>query len=848
MSSKIDTPGPSLLAYLGVLVLLLWASYRQGSKHVFLLCAAVFFIGLGLLSPALHDRSYPPQHLKNLLQKGQLDLNEPCRISGICTKSTIRRGIGEQFELSVEQIENRHAQYATSGKVRLAIYYPKEDFPPAPTSIEPGDRLTVLTNLRVPQNFQNPGQFDSVAFLERQEVFLVGTVKSELLITPVARHQGGWLRNLIWKWRGSLLARLNEAFPERPQDQAVARALLLGEKQGLDPALEEAFQATGIYHVLVVSGQHVAILALSLFVVFKLLRLPRQLSALFVMAGLCLYCGLTEEQPSIVRATLMAGAYLVSLNFDRDRNLLNSLSLAALLILLYDPGWIFDPGFQLSFLSVLTIALIALPLCESTLHPVRAAFQNLNEVSWDARCSPRLADLRVRVRSLLEDIQNRLPPLMHELIPITSRIVFYLAFLLMEVIVVSFAIQVVFVMLMILYFHRVSALAVMLNVIVVPLVGIIVPLGFLCLLASFFSSAVSLFLAELCLYLLRPLQSLALFFSALEWGNYRVATPPAGAVMVYFALLALVLLPLMPRVVRAISACSMGLWLMAIVFYPFTPQLPLDKLQLTLIDVRQGDSILISFPGSHFMLIDGGGLLGRSFGEVFAEEEFDVGERVVSPFLWSLGVRRLDWLVLTHAHHDHMGGLHAILKNFPVGQLWLGKNPNVPEYIALWKEALRKSIYLRNFREGEVVQIVGGSIEFLNPAPNAPMSSTPKNNDSLAFRLLFGDRSFLLTGDIEQKIEDQLVYDGLELKVDVLKVGHHGSRTSTSPQFLAQVQPVWALISVAAHSPFGHPHPQTLQALNSRQIPIFRTDQDGCISVRTNGKSLELMLNETNLQ
>ncbi len=842
LSEHIHTPVVLLVIYSGVILLLLWFSYFKKSGQLVLICASLAFVGFGLAAPALHNLGYPPAHLKRLLEKGVLDLREPCRVTGVCTKSSIRRAIGEQFEFELERIENRHSVFQASGKIRLALYYPKGEVPPSQALIQAGERLAVLANLRLPQNFNNPGQFDSVAFLGRQDVFLVGTVKSELLITRLGSHQGGLLRNTISRLRSTLLERISAAFPQSSQVQEIARALLLGEKQGLDPAVEQAFQATGIYHVLVVSGQHVAIIALSLFMVFKFLRLPKGVSSLLTVAALCLYCALTEEQPSIVRATLMAGTFLVSLNFDRDRNLLNSLSLAALLILLDDPRWVVDPGFQLSFLSVLAIALIALPALEWSLQPVRSTLQRLHDATLDARVPPRWADFRIRLRGALENLRRYVPSRVHQVIVMGVSLSLRLAFVTAEIAVVSFSIQAVFVILMILYFHRVSSLALVMNLIVVPLVGLIVPIGFLCLLISFISQAACLVLAKLCILMLRSLLTLTLFFSSEAWGNYRLTSPPVWIVVVYFFLLGCILVPRVPKRMRLLAAFSATIFLFAILLYPFAPRLPANNLQITLIDVRQGDSILLSFPGNRTMLIDGGGLLGRAFGEVYSEDEFDVGERVVSPFLWSLGLRRIDRLVLTHAHHDHMAGLRTVINNFPVEELWIGKNPLIPEYVGLLKAALRKGVFIRTYCQGETAQFANGTFEFLNPGPNAEIGPTPKNNDSLAFRLRYGERSFLLTGDIEQKIEDHLIASKVNIKADVLKVGHHGSRTSTSPEFLSRVQPVWALISVAAHSPFGHPHPETIQCLVEHRVPIFRTDEDGAITLTTDGRNLEICL------
>ncbi len=175
------------------------------------LCRMVCFACLGLTYPAIHEASYAPQHLRMLIRSGKLDLKEPCRIKGICTRGSVPKGIGEQIELSVQQVENRFSTYATTGKVRLALYYQRNDKPRQPL-LSAGDQIEVLANLRLPKNFNNPGQFDYVSYLDRQDVSLVGTVKSELLITRLATGQGSWLSRQIQHLRKALLSRLDRTF------------------------------------------------------------------------------------------------------------------------------------------------------------------------------------------------------------------------------------------------------------------------------------------------------------------------------------------------------------------------------------------------------------------------------------------------------------------------------------------------------------------------------------------------------------------------------------------------------------------------------------------------------------
>jgi competence protein ComEC len=851
LSRWVHTSIPLLFLVVATCLTTAWlAHYRRQARLASLLSLATF-LSLGLLVPPIHQASYPPQHLKTLTSTGKLDLNEPCRITGICSKGSISRGIGEQIELSVQKIENRFSTFSAQGKVRLALYYQKGEGPRQQPLLRPGDRIEVLANLRFPKNFNNPGQFDYVAYLERQDVALVGTIKNTLLITRLSANEGSLWSRQIQRLRHQLQAALEASFAESEAVLPAMKALLLGDKQALSPQVEEQFRATGLYHVLVVSGQHVAVMAMFLFGFFRLIRLPRAFAIVCTMTGLVVYSAVTKAQSSIVRATVMASVFLLVLQFDRDRNLLNSLSLAAGCLLWFDPFWLFDAGFQLSFLAVLAIALIALPLLAAITQPWREALHQLHDPGLDSRCAPRLADLRIWLRLKIEAVQsffrNDRWNLTGRCAIFPLRAILYLA----ELLIVSTSIQVLFAVLMVIYFHRVSPISPISNLLAVPLVGCLVPVGFLLLLCSFIGlPPLEWLLARTCSALTEGLLSLAEVCSGPGWGNFRLPTPPLWLSVLYFLFLTLALAPLSKRVRRVSVGLATGALVLLLTF-PFTPRTPRGLLQLTFLDVRQGDSIFVSFPDQANLIIDGGGLLGQSFGEHFEEERFDVGEQVVSPFLWSRGVRKLDVVMLTHAHHDHMSGLGAILNNFEVGELWVGQNPPAKEYLNLLKTSLRKSVPIRSFAAGDSISFHSGKLEFLNPIKGAGMDRVPTNNDSLAFRLRLKDRKFLLTGDVERRVEEQMLAEEVALQSDLLKVAHHGSRSSTLPEFLNRINPLWAVISVAEHSPFGHPHPEVVERLKRRGIAVFRTDRHGAVTVTTDGRRLEVesyLENETEQQ
>jgi competence protein ComEC len=263
-------------------------------------------------------------------------------------------------------------------------------------------------------------------------------------------------------------------------------------------------------------------------------------------------------------------------------------------------------------------------------------------------------------------------------------------------------------------------------------------------------------------------------------------------------------------------------------------QHPRDALLIQAIDVGQGDSLLLIAPDGKTLLIDGGGFGG---GPHQAPQDFDIGEQVVSEVLWSRGIRHLDAVALTHAHSDHMGGLPAVLRNFHPAELWVGKNPNVAPYNALLTEAADLHIRVRSLRAGDTLSFGNTQIAVLAPFRDYQPGAEPSNNDSLVMHIAYGATSAMLEGDAEAPIEQAMLAEpGLESTL--LKVGHHGSLTSTRPEFLAHVAPRWAVISCGLHNRYGHPRHEVLEALQAAQVRTFSTDINGATCFRLDGKAV----------
>jgi competence protein ComEC len=290
------------------------------------------------------------------------------------------------------------------------------------------------------------------------------------------------------------------------------------------------------------------------------------------------------------------------------------------------------------------------------------------------------------------------------------------------------------------------------------------------------------------------------------------------------------------------SAGALALSTLAIAIYPFAPRWSAGKLELTVLDVGQGDSLFVESPHGRSLLIDGGGAFGGFPGR---EEHngIDPGEEAVSPYLWSRGFQKLDVVALTHAHQDHIGGLAAILENFHVGTLWIGREVASPALANLEKLAREKKITIVHQIRGDAFSWDGVETQLLWPeiAPTE-VGPAPKNNDSLVLRLKYGERSMMLPGDAEKQAESSILSDNGEgaLRADVLKVGHHGSKNSTMPGFLAAVRPRVAVISVGEDNSYGHPNTELLERLTDAGVRILRTDREGAVHILTDGNRLEI--------
>jgi competence protein ComEC len=784
----------------------------------------VLLFPLGFSAPGWQDRLRPEHHILNHLQEGQRAV-----VEGWVEEMPTVFPDKVRYRVHLEQITYKGSlPVRVTGTARITLYQSENPF-------RMGDRLQFnRIKLKCPRNFKNPGRFDYVHYTRSQGIDVLGGVSK----TKYIERRGTVPLGTFTSLRGTIRERMLEFFDRHlPEDSAaLLKAMLLGEKHYLSEELRQAYIDTGLAHLMAVSGLHIGFVAGACFLVLNplvfyallkfrsrwaLLGYGRKIVALLCVFPVLFYMFLVGTKISALRAGVMILVYLFAVLINREKHLLNALLVAAFLILIWNPEAVVGPGFLLSFGALLTIVL-AIQFME---QPEEDALDQLGEVPWYRRLpKPRLSEASWGAR--LYDVFQ-------------STVFITLAALLGTLPILIY------------FFNHISIGGIFLNLLLVPLTALLIPLGLLTSLLALLYEPLGALLMPLTSGLLHIYVGLPRLAAGLPFMSFYVPTPPALWPILYYALL--IAIPLWLRSRKPIQepvpknhtpwskAIPWGLTLASVTLivsfiWPRFPFFKNGEFSIYLLDVGQGESIYMEFPNGETLLLDGGGYFRNSL---------DVGKLVVAPFLWNRGLWGLSYVGATHSDHDHISGLESLTELVSIGH-FLDRRPALPDRrIDRLKSRLTglKTVPLP-LQPGHPWKVGEVRLTLLHPTPEFIAASTGHdrigNDLSMVWKIEYGAFSMLLTGDITEKVERYLVEHDAPLQAEILKAPHHGSRTSSHPDFIRAVGPRDVIVSSGRFNAFHHPHPNIVDRYDQYGATLWRTDLQGAICITTDGTNTRI--------
>lgn len=838
----------SIIATLAILVSARAVRFRIGG---FALLTAVFLAGMCLTSLQLRTA---PNELRNLLAQRLIRPNESVELNGTIVGPVELASDGIHLFIAVEALTTVRTKLSCSGTVAVNGYFRHTDDEEnyRELRLQSGSRIIVRTTLDRTEQFRNPGVSSLAEYLDTKDIDALAVLrgpKSIVVVEPVPN-----IAAVVYEWRGLLQREIDARFSN--ETAAVLTAALLGNRYNLSIATAERFREGGTFHILVISGAHISFLGALVLWLARRMTKRRWLQLTASASVVWLYTLAVGADISVVRAALMFSFVASGHLLFRIASPLNSLGAAALGLLVWSPKDLFDPSLQLTFLSVLAIVGIAWPILKNVADI--GSWRPSGRTPYPPECARWLKAFGEALHWSEREFQREQAKLNHgyRLLKTPAagwlerhhlqRLLQYL----WAAIVISASVQLLLLPLQIVYFHRLSVSSLILNLVVGILLAILAAVALTAILLAQMSGSVAapLFVLAnridwLMLHSVDPFTHLGI--ASIRIPEYSGPLRPIYILYYVPLVLFLVLLARWKPVGRGRTSGQeqrlrtivtiQVLMFAVLVWHPFSAKSTGGKLRVDFLDVGQGDSALLTMPDGATLLVDGGGR--PQFLKSSSERRGrSVGERVVSECLWYQGRNSVDYVLATHADADHIDGLNDVVRNFKVRSALVGRTPANDERFVEFSQTLElHRTPIQTVQAGDVLKL--GAVEIDVVWPPASASGAPsRNNDSVVLRLQFGERTILLTGDIEKATEHLL--NNVELRADIVKVPHHGSRTSSTDGFVSRVRPRLAIISVGQASMFGHPHAEVVERWKGIGAEVLTTGRSGMITVETDGKSL----------
>ncbi len=815
-------PDHGIRAYIVVSIssaIILWAVKQKKTVRV---SPVILFTAIGYLSIQLWVApKFPSNHIIHYADTYSWE------IVGVIDNFPREYSNRKRFLLRTETIKGGNSFYDVIGKIRVTVSGKKPN-------LFKGDKISFISKIRAIRNFNNPGGFDYERYMAFRNVRGTSYVSGEK-VEVLERESKKGVGKIIDVARIKISDLIDNT--GSGEQQGVLKALIIGDKNSIPRDLRESFNRAGVGHLLAISGLHIGVVATAAFIFFKWVFSHIKLflwnawtkkgSVVLSVIPVVIYGLLSGMSPSTQRAVIMVIVFLLAFLFEREPDTMNTLAVAAMVILVIHPPSLFSISFQLSFTAVFTIIyglskLQDLWTFNSSGIITRRSFQFIKKVFFFFLAS-------------LFAIIGTLPLLMY-------------------------------------YFNQISLVGLLANFAVVPLIGfLVVPLGLISVFLYPLTNAGASLCIKVSIAILAKALSIVNFFANLPLAAIKTITPTFFEICCFYVLFWTIFnlkksrsntstlhnqvnntncieSGIRSRVQRAVSRWKPArlifffviFALCADIFYWLHNRFWHNDLRVTIIDVGDGNAALLELPYGFNILVDGGGFSDNNI--------FDVGARIIAPLLWRKKIKTIDTIILSHPNSDHLNGLIYIAENFNVKRVWSNNEASKTlGYKKFMDVVEKKKISLTGYKEiagihnikGVLLEIFYPPVDFIYKKKREKWRSI--NNNSLVVGVRFGSISFIFPGDVKARSENELVLtSGDRLRSTVLIAPHHGSRTSSTETFLEKVNPQVVIISSRWKSRFGFPHPPTLKKYKERGYRIFGTAGHGAIIMSTDGKGLTI--------
>lgn len=665
--------------------------------------------------------------------------------------------------------------------------------------IEYGNKIKLEGTYIKPSKSRNYRGFDYSNYLKTENIY--GTIEQNGKIELIKEKNINYLFINLYKVKNKIIKNINNKFPE--ETRGVFLGILLGDKSSIEEDVRQNFADSSLSHILAVSGTHISYVVICISVLFKKLKLNKNIRKVLTSLVLFMYLYLVDFSVSATRAVIMSTIVIMQMLFYRKQDTITTIAFSSIIILINNPYSILNIGFLLSYGGTIGIILF------------------VNRISIESK-----EDFFQRFKSYLKDIC-----------------------------IVTISAQTIIMPIIIYYFNTISFTFIISNIIASLIIGPIIMIGLVIIAISFFKIPIISLIIRFYNILIVILVRTADIISKIPMSKIYLKTPTTLEIIFYYSVVFLIALLIyikksnrkfIKKTIQIdiynlknffINNRNKVLIFISIVSLISITSIKIPKeLKINFIDVGQGDSCLITTPQNKKVIVDSGG-----------SESYDVGKNVLLPYLLDKRITKIDYIMISHFDTDHCKGFEYVLENIKVKNVIISKQSETSEnFKQIMKIIRKKRINLIIVQKETKIKIDNfTTVDILSP--QSENIADNMNDNSIVAKFEAYNFSILFTGDASEKIEKELIKENINLKSDILKVSHHGSKTGTSEEFLKSVKPKIALIGVGENNKFGHPTKDVIKRLTENKIKIYRTDTDGEIRIKIkNSKNIKIKKHITN--